>query len=243
MADPNLSAVTLHDFVVQDFHHGWDALETWYRDHGREVGGNFMFASRAMVLIELACRVCSHDDTGAKLRRFGEELEAIEPRYFTPLPGHVPNPMTTRADEREWRLPASATQQPEENQLLRAIFDLGRNGLSHLNQQTMVRLQDGRWFGLSWTGVGRGALAKLAADSDPDHLCLDSGAEGVLMVLSPGLLFLDLERAISRAGVYQGEMPSIHWDRSRKYSFSSTSAEQKLVKAGHEHRRRTGRSE
>jgi hypothetical protein len=228
MGDPNLAADKRHEFIVDDFRATWDALEEHCRRTGSKVGGNFMFAGRALLLLELACRVCACDSTGTKLRTFGDALEAIEPRYFTLMPSGLPKPSD------DWALPSSSVVGHPERQLLRAIFDLGRHGLAHLNQQLIVQTGDGRYFGLSLAGVTKGrTLTALKNDRLPNHLSIESNDDTLWLVLCPGMLFLDLEQAVKDAGIYRGSVPTLDFDRAHKYTLKAKAAEEALLGGGH----------
>lgn len=72
----------LYSFARNDFRVAWDAVANIEAQVSR---GNFMFGREAVGLLELACRVCATDRTGAALRDFADALEGIEPRYFTAM--------------------------------------------------------------------------------------------------------------------------------------------------------------
>src|SRR2546428_766643 len=148
MPSPNLSPATLYDFIVGDFEDAWTALAA---TPGPLHRANFMFARQAMTLLEFAARLCKGDHSGAAVRDLSKELEKIEPKYFTPLPG----PCLGAGDEYE--LPSSVAA-PRENQLLWALFNLIRHGQAHQYQQMAVKLTDGKHLLISLTGAEHGTV-------------------------------------------------------------------------------------
>jgi len=186
---------TLRDFIVSDFRKAWDAMALADFDPG--VGGNFMFARQAMVLLELASRVASRDEE--LLGAFAAELERVQPLYFTPMRGAEVKP------EKHFRLPY-AKGRPEP-QLLAVLFDLVRNGQMHYGEQIHVRLGDGALFGIRLGGVWRGAtldrLPRRAGEWPVTHLAFRKRADGDLELwVLPGVLLLDIDEAADRAGVF-----------------------------------------
>ncbi len=143
----NLEPSTLAGFIVNDFTVAWDAMCKCSTESG--VGGNFMFARQAFAYLELVARTASRNDE--RLTRFARFLAERDPRYFTELPSSVPTPGAA-----EFRLPA-LPDVPPERQLLAALFDMSRHGLSHLYQQTPVDLDDGKQWMTTFTGVEQGA--------------------------------------------------------------------------------------
>ena len=87
--------------------------------------------------------------TGA-LKGFSDALYAVDPLYFTELPGPC-------ADPADFRLPFHGSNPRSE--LIWALYDLARNGLAHQYQQTIVQLNDNvtskAHFGIELTGRRR----------------------------------------------------------------------------------------
>lgn len=193
-----LPARTLFDFLRKDFQRAWDAMAL--AEFDQDVGGNFMFARQAMVLLELASRVASAD---ARLDAFSAEIERVDPLYFWPLPGG-----------RKWPtfdLPSSQAAGDRRTQLLPVLFDLVRHGQLHLGEQIPVRLGDGKFFGVALGGVTPGVTldslrrepSRTAIERSPDHLVFCKRKAGHFELwISPGRLFVDLVGAAERAGVF-----------------------------------------
>jgi|SRR6266496_4501261 len=81
----NLTAENIYRFIVDDFKGSWNSVAS-NSDQG--IGrGNFMFASQAMSLLEFAARLCASDTSGKIHGNFSNNLNNIEPKYFTSLPG------------------------------------------------------------------------------------------------------------------------------------------------------------
>lgn len=185
-----------------------------------DVGGNFMFARQAMVLLELASRAAGKD---GRLAQFSAEIERVDPMYFTPLPGG-------KAWPKAFDLPSSETSGDRRAQLLPVLFDLVRNGQLHYGVQIPVQLADGAEFGVSLGGVEpEVTLDSLRRQPGPqvitrsiEHLVFRIAAAGHFELwISPGRLFVDLEEAAERAGVFASETRFEGWTRE----WDSTSAE------------------
>jgi hypothetical protein len=186
-----LSTKEMYDFLTNDFHSAWNCLA---ENNDPNVGrGNFTFAWQATVFLEWSSRLCACDPTGRAIHELSQALNQIEPRYFTPFPG---KPNSTKG----WRLPFIDSTR---NELLREVFDLVRNGQSHVYHQTAVELAHGKWFAVSLTGAHPGkVLDKLVDGLRPgDHLAFDIEAEVIWLVLDPAVLFLDIETAIARCEI------------------------------------------
>lgn len=194
---PNLPASDLRDFIVSDFEKAWNAFAL--ADFAPDVGGNFMFARQAMVLLELASRVATTD--AALLDAFAAELARIEPLYFTALPA----PQRKRG---AFQLPHLASNGPPEAQLLAVVFDVVRNGQLHYGQQIPVLLADGTYLGVSLGGVSPGRtvdrLRRPLGERPLDHLAFRRRAAGHFELwVSAGHLFVDVQDAADRAGVFR----------------------------------------
>lgn len=234
--DHDLSASTLAHFISADFRATWDAVAGLPVSVGSR--GNFMFARQAMSLIELAGRTCAADPSGQALADLSRELERIERRYFTPLPGLCARPGMSRG-QIEWTLPFNPSSQPQEAQLLWALFDLVRHGQAHQYQQIMVELRDATIWGVSLTGptLGR-TLASVEQARPANHLSQMPGVDGSLwLVIYPEALFLDFDLAIQRAGVFQRQLEPTPLTRKAipggKWDFDQGTLEQQLRVAGH----------
>ncbi len=192
----DLSPQTLLHFVIGDFETAWDAIAGVPDPASR---GNFMFGQQAMVLLELACRLCKSDGTGAALDDFSRELKKRDPRYFWPLPGFVWAPRTPVP----FLLPCDSNG--HYGHLLAAIFNLVRNGQAHQYQQMRAVLASGESFLIILTGAKRGRFLRtvLANGRPSDHLLhTDDGVDLWLKVRSD-VLFLDIRDAVRSAGLDQ----------------------------------------
>lgn len=226
---------TMFRFMVGDFRDAWDALATNPAPGLHR--GNYMFGRQAMALLERASRLCASDATGAALRDLTTELERIESRYFTLLPG------SCAADSPEFRLPATATAAPEQ-QLLHAIFDLVRQGHAHQYQQIVATLTDGKKFGMPLTGADHGlTIAAAAAAPRPvNNLAYGRDADGdLVLVIRTDRLFLDIEEAIKASRLLARGLVFEHLQRPRgnpvHYQFDTAGAEAALQAGGHVLRR------
>jgi hypothetical protein len=194
----NLEPATLARMLLEDFRVAWDAMATGSPDP--RVGGNFMFARQALGYLELAARTASNAGDAFWLERLAGYLADQDRRYFALLPGAVPLP---RADD--FALPAAPTVPPE-RQLLAALFDMSRHGLSHIYQQTPVDLADGKQWQTTFTGVHPGALWRDAGSTErrASHLSYRIGPrEGrIYLLVSPDVLLADLEWAARASDLF-----------------------------------------
>ena len=78
----NLSTKEIYNSIVNEFLGAWNSIASNPNSIGR---GNFMFASQAMHLLEFAARLYGSDTSAHQ--SLSEDLNDIEPKYFTPLPG------------------------------------------------------------------------------------------------------------------------------------------------------------
>ena len=216
----SLPASTLIGFLVGDFEAAWDSLAS---NDGPTHRGNFMFAMQAMVLLELACRVCTVDQTGSTLARLSSELYRRESRYFAVLPGKVPLP-------KAFRLPSVGDVPGRE--LLAAIFDLVRHGHVHQYEQMRAKLADGSEFGISVAGAEPGLLltTTLANGRPVGHLQSVSGAD-VWLRFRPDVFFLDVRDSIYGAGLALGG-GGLRRLIEPAYPFSREALRQALSQAG-----------
>jgi hypothetical protein len=93
-----LTEKTVYEFITKDFEGAWNSIANNVDENiGR---GNFIFAFKAMNLLEFACRVCDSDPSENALTDFSNNLFGTEKRYFT----HLPN-LSVRAQKGEFTLP------------------------------------------------------------------------------------------------------------------------------------------
>jgi hypothetical protein len=207
----NLEPATLARMWVDDFKVAWDAMATGSPDP--RVGGNFMFARQAFGYLELASRTASNSGT-VWMDRLAGYLADRDRRYFAELPGAVPLPR-----EDDFALPA-ASGIPPQRQLLAALFDMSRHGLSHIYQQTPVDLCDGRQWQTTFTGVHPNALWQDAGSSErrESHLSYRVGPrEGrVYLIVSPDVLLADVEFAAGAAGLFSQYNVPAYLSRPRR---------------------------
>lgn len=220
----NLSSQTLYRFLRDDFAAAWDSMAV--AEAG--AGGNFLFFRQALAMLELTCRVCA---VGGRLDAFAEHLAREDPRYFTQLPATARTP-------KEFSLPSSPLNGASDSQLIAFIYDLGRNGLAHQNQQILARISANSTFGFSVTGVGSKTLDKAAEANSRGsrrHLSTWHGKEeNVWIVVRPEILFLHIDRAVGRAGVFSGGHDHEYLDR--RIEASGSDLLEALRRGGHEER-------
>ena len=213
------------DFIIGDFEAAWNGLAADPVSGNR---GNFLFALQAVVLVEVASRLCASDPTGAALRDLSAELEARDPRYFTALPGAC-----TGGSSSEFALPSSGANPSA--QLLAALFDLVRNGQAHQYQQIRVRLSDGIDFQVALTGAEHGLfLDKTQARTGHLVKSRDQNKDLWLKVRTD-ILFVDVRDSIRAANLLGRGLSIANLVRPRgngTYQFSSAQLEQALVTGG-----------
>lgn len=229
---PNIPFRDLHRFIVNDFEGAWAGIVAT-APNGR---GNMMFARQAMLLIELAARSCA--GRRSRLQQLSQALRAIEPRYFSPLPGPC-------GRNQEFELPYDPNRGAKEAQLLWALFDMIRNGGAHQYQQIVVRLTDKRRFAIRVSG----ADLPLGAPRRPRaHLGYLRDHYGhVLLHVSSGTMFLDFRDAVTATGLLNRrrvgfrylERPSQPRSKPlppapRFYDFTSRALREALDAAGHQ---------
>ena len=80
----NLTPYEIYSFIKNDFLGAWNSIAA---NPDLTIGrGNFMFGRQAMSLLEFVALLCKSDKTHKTLRDFSNELNKIEPKYFTRLP-------------------------------------------------------------------------------------------------------------------------------------------------------------
>lgn len=223
----NLSVPKMFTFLTRDFEGAWNALARDARPRGR---GNFIFALHSMILLEWACRLCATDPTGKWIASLTSELNDIEPRYFTVLPGTCPVP-------KDFTLPhVSATSGRE---LLSVMFDLIRHGQAHQYQQQLVQMLDGVTFVSILTGAAHGrTLDKVRqAGRVKNHLGTRRASGKLGMKIRTDWLYLDIKDAIKKTGLPSSGLMFNYLARPdskrRHYQYDSTKLEAMLLSAGH----------
>jgi hypothetical protein len=105
-----------------------------------------MFGFIAMNLLEFICRLCQADPNKKALLDFSNELNKIEPEYFTHLPND-PKANKLLGINRDSFTLSYLDPKNNDNLLLTAIYDLIRNGVAHQYDQPIVDLLlDGKKF-------------------------------------------------------------------------------------------------
>jgi hypothetical protein len=98
-----------------------------------------MFGFMAMNLLEFICRLCQTDPNKKALLDFSNELNRIEPKYFTHLPNDSKASKLLGINRSGFTLPYLDPNN-NDNLLLTAIYDLIRNGVAHQYDQPIVDL-------------------------------------------------------------------------------------------------------
>lgn len=214
------SAKPLFECLCHDFEKAWDAMATSEIAPG--VGGNFLFARQAMLLVELASRVSEvHPPT---FSRFSNELQALEPLLFKRIP-FLPGRGTKHC------VPRIAPDSRPDGELVALLFDLVRNGHAHYGHQLVLELNDGHHMGVGILGVARGrTLDKVRPGGGRviEHLSCFKQCNGDLVIcLCPGTLYLDVRDASTRAGVWDLDVDLSAW--SRKANLSAAEMEAALA--------------
>jgi hypothetical protein len=191
--------------------------------------GNFIFARQAMSLIERRTNLRGRlDRRGAHQPLAG--VRGDRSALLHPFAGTLRAP---RYEPRSRGMDAAVQGlgEPQEAQLLWALFDLVRHGQAHQYQQIMVELNDGTIWGISLTGATAGrTLATVRAARLSDHLSQMPGDGGSLwLVVRPDVMFLDFKSAIARARVFEQGLEPTPLSRRAKpggnWDFSQTDLE------------------
>jgi hypothetical protein len=232
MAMAHSSTQEIFDFITGDFEDAWNAMAMvptattapWRLTHRC----NYLFGMNAMVFLEWTCRLCKSDPTGQALSDFSNELNAVEPRYFTQIPGQCWNA--------RFNLP-SVGNLPGNTLLLSMIFDLLRNGLVHRYEQIIVPLQGGD-LAIALLGAEPSQWLRTISYRASHLSYLVSNADIVIRV-HPGVLFLDLKEAFERAnlaGAARNLTPEVFQRggaNKADFQFTATQLEHALTSAGH----------
>jgi hypothetical protein len=217
----NLQASDIHNMMVEDFVDGWNALAKDKTAKGR---GNFKFGLQATILLEFVGRLCK--GSPPHFNSFLTELEKIDRRYFTKIPG-------LSASFRYFDVPLS-----RRDELLWVIFNLIRNGEAHQYQAQVATLSDGKSLAIILTGARSRRYLKLDSPKRfARHLGIRTDPGGdVWIAVYPNTLFRDLEEALKRSGVLT---PSLAFSyNSFQYPFSSSTLLHSLLSGGHKKVRR-----
>ena len=197
-----------------------------------------MFGRQAMSLLEFVALLCKSDKTHKTLRDFSNELNKIEPKYFTRLP--MPS-----ASTRHFILPHLGNTSGD--LLLWSLFDLIRNGLAHQYQQIVVNLSDGKNFFIGLTGTEFGQALNEKRVRPTNHLGYHDDSDGDLeLTVYPDILYLDFEGAIDKSSLLnkgltfqymarptKGERPMNGEKKMTRWNFDKPSLENTLAKGGH----------
>jgi hypothetical protein len=219
---PKLPASTIFHYIVNDFETAWNAISARKKGAGR---GNYLFALLSMMLLEFACRVCKQDVTNTKLANFTKEICAVEPRYFTYLPGSC-------CATKGFTLPGANPH----SHLLGMMFDLIRNGKAHQYSSAIVTLH-GKDVDMDLTGAdsGRG-LNKRGRKRSSNHLRYKVSSTGDLsLYIRTDQLFLDIKAAINNSKILSGASPVIDVARQpgQFYNFTVKDLKKALKASGH----------
>lgn len=212
----NLSPDDIHNAMVQDFVDGWNALA---KDKDVGARGNFKFGLQAMILLEFVGRLCS--TSPSSFNAFLTELEGIEPRYFTRIPG-------LNRSFRYFVIPPG-----RQDQLLWALFDLIRNGQAHQYQSMVASLDGGNSLAITLTGARSGRYVRLgSAKRFVRHLGFRKERNGdVWITIYPNMVLTDFEEAIRRASILPTGLRFSYM--ANRYHFTSSTLVSSLVAAGH----------
>jgi hypothetical protein len=236
---PDLPPSEIVKFIIGDFEDAWDAVAGTppkpQADGSNGLSrGNFMFSRQATTLLEVACRLCFSDPSGAAIKDFTDEIERRDRRYFTPLPGTCWSPQNPV----EFHLPSRST--PPYADLLAALFDVIRNGQAHLYQQIRAQLSDSRDFAVCLTGAEHGLVLSrsLAGGRPAQHLRTRSIGGDLVMDVRPDVLFLDIRDALRGANLLARGLNLIYLERPRNaksphYKFTGADLEAGLRAGGH----------
>ena len=236
MAD-DLPPLTVYELLTSDFVDSWNCVASREDARGR---GAQMFMRQAVGLLEWATMLASRDQSGAALWELSQKLYAIEPRYFTELPGPCANLYL--------QLPF-ALGAPPQSQLLWALFDLVRNGVAHQYVQINAELEDGGTFGFIFCGADLGLYLGISRGIHPYlHLKVVRSGSTVAILIRPDIFFLDLKQAIDNSRLLYRDLTFPYFSRPRRrdaepripranvgapYAFGVDALEVCLRQAGH----------
>jgi hypothetical protein len=186
----------LFENLCVEFEAAWDAMAT--TEFADRTSGRFLFASRAMLLVELASTVARQDQ--ATFRRFSSELQKREALLFKRVP-YQPGPGTRQC------VPRIAAVGDPTSELIEVLFDLVRNGHAHLGHQLYAPLKNGA-LGVDLVGVAKGRTMERVRTQGGGrtvhHLACTKQSDGnLVMTFCAGTLYLDVRDASEDAGVWQ----------------------------------------
>lgn len=185
----NLSPSEIHSFIRSDFLGAWNSIAI---NPDPSIGrGNFIFGRQAMNLLEFVALLCKSDPIQKALLDFSNELNKIEPKYFTQLP-------SVCASNKDFILPHLGNACGDI--LLWTLFDQIRHGLAHQYQQIVVKLNDRKNFYINLTegaAFGRVLISSGKRSRQINHLCYSDDVDMDLeLLVYPDTLFLDFEEAM-----------------------------------------------
>jgi hypothetical protein len=190
-----------------------------------------------MSLIEFVCRLCFNDTTGKEIKKISHNLNRIQPKYFTILPGKC----VSTAD-----FSLLTIDESQNDPLLWSLFDLIRHGLSHQYQQIIANLNDEKQFYVKLTGSTFDCYLNKSRSLCNNHLAYSIDSDGDLeLTVYPDILYLDFKDAIYDSGILKTNLqfnylsrPNVNKKKQKKnihnfYNFSIKDLERSLVKGGH----------
>jgi hypothetical protein len=233
--EKNLSVDEIFDFITKDFEGVWNSV---VKNNDENIGkGNFIFGRQAMSLIEFVCRLCFNDTTGKEIKKISHNLNRIQPKYFTILPGKC----VSTAD-----FSLLTIDESQNDPLLWSLFDLIRHGLSHQYQQIIANLNDEKQFYVKLTGSTFDCYLNKSRSLCNNHLAYSIDSDGDLeLTVYPDILYLDFKDAIYDSGILKTNLqfnylsrPNVNKKKQKKnihnfYNFSIKDLERSLVKGGH----------
>jgi hypothetical protein len=233
MAVSSASTSEILEFITGDFTDAWNALAMvpesggpWSLRHRC----NYLFAMHSMVFLEWICRLCKSDPTKRALQDFSNELNAIEPHYFTEIPNDCNTPGV-------FELP-TIKRLSQKRLLLSALFDLLRNGLAHRYEEIIVPLMGGD-LAIELLGAQHCHwLDTVVQFRSTRHLSYRLSQGDIFITVHPGILFLDFKAAFENAHLADSARnlvadPFQRGSLKGNYQFSPQALESALQVAGH----------
>jgi hypothetical protein len=235
MPPRNLLTFQVYQFITNDFETAWDGVAN---NPSPQAGrGNFLFMRQTMALLEWASMLCKGDASKGGLASLAAALAYIDRRYFTQLPGPC-------HPQRSLPLPTiSRNKEGTSRELLSAIFDLARHGLAHQYQQILVLLEDAVEFGIALSGAEHGQTMAFLKQSRPErivdgrpaqfHLSYRKTDSGIWLNISPGVMYLDIKRAIEISGLLSRTADFPYFERPGSYAYTAAALEEALKAGDH----------
>lgn len=186
----------VYKFIIGDFRNSWNRIAELPPRSGIN-RGNYMFGLVAMNLLEFICRLCQTDPSKKALLDFSNELNKIEPKYFTHLPNDPNAKSLLKINRKDYTLPYLNSNN-NDNLLLTAIYDLIRNGVAHQYDQPIVDLLlDGKKFYVIVTGPRFGGHIDGRMRKSPFHLSCKLDTNGNIgLKVYPDILLRDFQKAV-----------------------------------------------